>query len=53
MEEQKRFSISESVLAMLLEQVQLQPKVTADFITTMAKNDIRLIEEEKEDGKEK
>lgn len=52
MENQKRFSISEPYLNLLLEQVKLQPAYTADFILNSVKNDLRIIEkEEVEDDK--
>lgn len=56
MNEQKRLSISEKVFQLLFEQVSLQPSVTADFIRSVVQNDVRPIEEPKEEvdnGEEK
>lgn len=52
----KKFEISENVLELLLEQVSLQPKTTSEFIRSVVLNDVKPIENQKEEidnGEEK
>jgi hypothetical protein len=45
---QKRLSISEQSLKLLLEQVDLNPPTTAMFIKSVISNDIKQIEDDKQ-----
>jgi hypothetical protein len=45
---QKRLSISEQSLKLLLEQVDLNPPTTAMFIKSVVSNDIKQIEDDKQ-----
>lgn len=49
---EKKFIISESMLMLLMEQVRLQPNMTAKFIESAVNSNIKPYEEEVKDGKE-